>query len=157
MIFYTIVLHIAHVIDSLFRNNESFLWNLVQFTNAFAITFRCIWAKLEKKLLSPVKYTELDSSCITPLQLALLWWKEHGLDFNSVQLKHILNTMKLRQNGHHFADDIFKQIFGTTIIPFLFNFTERYYRGFNCQYDSMVQIIAWHRSGDKPLSEPMQA
>ena len=150
------MLHIAHVINSRSLNNETFLWNLVQFPNAFDITVCCIWAKF-KNLRSPVKYTELGSTCKTPLQLDLLWWEEHGLDLNSVQLKHILNTMRPRQNGLHFADDIFKQTFWTTISPFLFNFIELYSRGFNCPYDSIIQIMAWHLSGDKPLSEPMQA
>ena len=55
-----------------------------------------------------------------------------------------LNTLRQRQNGRHFADDIFKCIF-LNFVP----------RGPINNIPSLVQIMAWRRPGDKPLSEPM--
>ena len=62
-----------------------------------------------------------------------------------------------RQNGRHFADDIFKCIllignvwiwntFSLKVVPKVVP------KG---QIPALVQIMAWRRPGDKPLSEPM--
>ena len=67
-----------------------------------------------------------------------------------------LNTLRPRQNGRHLPDDIFKCIFvngniwisikiSLKIVPeVLIN-----------NIPALVQIMAWRRPGDKPLSEPM--
>ena len=70
----------------------------------------------------------------------------------------MVNTLRPRQNGSHFADDLFKCSFfnenvwntikiSITFIP----------KGPNYNIPSLVQILAWRRTGDKPLSEPMMA
>ena len=51
----------------------------------------------------------------------------------------VINILRPRQNGRSFPDDIFKCIFLNEIN--------------NIQ--ALVQIMAWRRQGDKPLSEPM--
>ena len=67
-----------------------------------------------------------------------------------------VNTLRTRQNGRHFADDIFKCIFlnehvwipikiSTKVVPM----------GPINIIPALVQIMAWRRPGDKPLSEPM--
>ena len=58
-----------------------------------------------------------------------------------------------RQNGSHFADDIFKCIF---VNGNVFNFDQ--YLTEVCpigNLSSLVQIMAWCQRGDKPLPEPM--
>ena len=67
-----------------------------------------------------------------------------------------INTLKPRQNGQHFVDAIFKYIFfnenvWTSIIISL----ELVPRSQIDNIQALVQIIAWYRPGDKPLSEPM--
>ena len=68
----------------------------------------------------------------------------------------LLNTLRLRQNGCHFADDPFKCIFlNETLrisIKISLNFVPR---GPINNIPAMGQIMAWRRWGDKPLSEPM--
>ena len=70
-----------------------------------------------------------------------------------------VNTLRLRQNGRHFLpDDIFKCIFlneNTWIsIKISLKFVPK---GPINKIPALVQIMAWRRSGDKPLSEPMMA
>ena len=67
-----------------------------------------------------------------------------------------INTLRPRQNGRHFPDDIFKGIFlnenewislkiSLKVVPWV--------RINNIP--ALVQIMAWRRPGDKPLSGPM--
>ena len=67
-----------------------------------------------------------------------------------------LNTLRLRQNGRYFADGIIKCIFFNEnvwiAIRILLNFIPK---GSINNNPTLVQIMAWRRPGDKPLSEPM--
>ena len=67
-----------------------------------------------------------------------------------------LNTLRLRQNGRHFADDTFKCIFlnenARISLKKSFKFVPKLLIN---NIPALVQIMAWRRSGDKPLSEPM--
>ena len=66
------------------------------------------------------------------------------------------NTLSPRQNGRHFADDIFKCIFlneNARIWPKISMMFVPKVRINNIP--SLVQIMAWRRPGDKSLSEPM--
>ena len=67
-----------------------------------------------------------------------------------------LNTLRPRQNGRRFADDTFKRIFlnENTIISIMVSH-EFVPKGAMNNNPALVQIMAWHRSGDKPLPEPM--
>ena len=67
-----------------------------------------------------------------------------------------VNTLRPRRNEQHFADDIFKRIFfnenGWISIKISLKFVPA---GQINNIPSLVQIMAWRRPGDKPLSEPM--
>ena len=67
-----------------------------------------------------------------------------------------INTLRQRQNGRHFAGDIFKYIFlnenAWIPIKIALKFVAK---GPIDNILALVQIMAWHRQGDKPLSEPM--
>ena len=66
------------------------------------------------------------------------------------------NRLRPRQNGRHFADDIFKRIFLNENVRILVKISLKFVpKGPINNIPALVQIIAWHRSGDKPLSEPM--
>ena len=66
------------------------------------------------------------------------------------------NTLRPRQNGHHFADDTFKLIFMNENVRISTNISFKFVpKGLINNIPALVQIMAWHRPGDKPLSEPM--
>ena len=67
-----------------------------------------------------------------------------------------LNTLRPRQNGRHFADDIFKCIFLNETVWIPFKISLKFVpKGPINNIPALVQIMAWHHPGDKPLSEPM--
>ena len=67
-----------------------------------------------------------------------------------------LNTLRPRQNGRHFADDIFKCIFLNENAWISIKISLKFVpQGPINNIPALVQIMAWRRSGDKPLSEPM--
>ena len=68
----------------------------------------------------------------------------------------LINTLRLRQNGRHFPDDIFKCIFLNERVLILIKISLKFVpRGPINNIPALVQIMAWHHPGDKPLSEPM--
>ena len=76
--------------------------------------------------------------------------KYKGANLNSI------NTLRPRQNGRHFADDIFKCIFSNENISNSINISLKFVpQGRINNIPALVQIMAWRRLGDKPLSEPM--
>ena len=67
-----------------------------------------------------------------------------------------INTLRPRQNGRHFPDDIFKCIFLNENIWISLKIPLKFVpRGPINNSPALVQIMAWRRPGDKPLSEPM--
>ena len=66
------------------------------------------------------------------------------------------NTLRPRQNGRHFADDNFKCIFLNENTSISINISLKFVpEGRINNIPALVQIMAWRRLGDKPLSEPM--
>ena len=66
------------------------------------------------------------------------------------------DTLKPRQNGRHFADDALKRIFLSENIRISSKITLKFVpTGPVNNIPALVQIVAWRRSGEKPLSEPM--
>ena len=67
-----------------------------------------------------------------------------------------LNTMRPRQNGRHFPDDILKWIFLNENVWISIEISLKFVpKGQINNNPALVQIMAWHRPCDKPLSEPM--
>ena len=68
----------------------------------------------------------------------------------------LINTLRQRQNGRHFEDDTFKCIFlnENVWIPITISL-EFVPKGPINNIPALVQIMAWRRRGDKPLSESM--
>ena len=67
-----------------------------------------------------------------------------------------INTLRLRQNGLHFPDDIFKGIFLNENVCILIKILPKFVpEGLINNIPALVQVMAWRRSGDKPSSEPM--
>ena len=64
--------------------------------------------------------------------------------------------MRPRQNGRHFPDDIFKCIFLNENFGISIKISLKFVsKGLINNIPALVQIMAWRRPGDKPLSEPM--
>ena len=69
---------------------------------------------------------------------------------------YLFEHMRPRQNGRHFPDDIFKWIFLNENVWISINISLKFVpRGPINNIPALVQIMAWRRPGDKPLSEPM--
>ena len=67
-----------------------------------------------------------------------------------------VHTLRPRQNGRHFADDTFKRIFMNENIRIPINISLKFVpKGPINNIPALVQIMAWRRPGDKPLSEAM--
>ena len=67
-----------------------------------------------------------------------------------------VNTLRPRQNGRRFAADTFKRIFFNENIRISIKISLKFVpKGSINNNPALVQIMAWRRSGDKPLSEPM--
>ena len=68
----------------------------------------------------------------------------------------LVNAFRPRQNGRHFADDIFKCIFLNENIWISIQISPKFVpKGPINNIPALVQIMAWCRLGDKPLSELM--
>ena len=104
------------------------------------------------------------------IQKYLIWrLSQDSLSLQNVYLYHIqctctmpcfnfsiLNTLRPRPNGHHFPDDIFQCIFLNENVWILIKISLTFVpKGPIKNMPALVQIMAWRRPGDKPLSEPM--
>ena len=70
--------------------------------------------------------------------------------------EYLHTTLRPRQNGRHFADDIFKCIFLNENVWIPIEISLKFVpHGSINNIPGLVQIMAWRRPGDKPLSEPM--
>ena len=66
------------------------------------------------------------------------------------------NPLRLRRNGRYFPDDIFKCIFLNENLWISIKISLEFVpKGPINNIPALVQIMAWRRPGDKPLSEPM--
>ena len=95
----------------------------------------------------------------TSLRIESTWWSLMPWCFFSTRSSAtaMFNyTLRPRQNGRHFPDDIFKWIFLNEIIWISMKISLKFVpRGSVNNIPALVQIMAWRRPGDKPLSEPM--
>ena len=70
--------------------------------------------------------------------------------------KSMFNSLRSRRNTRHFTDDSFKCIFlNETMFISMNNSLNFIPKGQINNILALVQIMAWRRPGDKPLSEPM--
>ena len=67
-----------------------------------------------------------------------------------------VNTLRPRQNGRHFPDDIFKCIFLDGNLNISIKISLKFVpKVAIINISALVQIMAWCRPGDKPLSKPI--
>ena len=97
------------------------------------------------------------------LRRSVYWMRRFALYFtpaiptSHVRLQYsLLNSLRSRQNGPHFADDIFKCIFLNTNVWIPIKISLKFVpKGPINNIPALVQIMAWRRPGNRPLSEPM--
>ena len=97
------------------------------------------------------------SKCKTEMSSdRLLYWHWMCLWLGDLQISNCLNTLRPRQNGRHFPDDIFKWIFLNENVWISINISLKFVRRDPINnIPTLVQIMAWRLPGDKPLPEPM--
>ena len=80
----------------------------------------------------------------------------HGWFSDQRRCQLTLNTLRPRQDGCHFPDDIFRCIFLNENIWIAINISLSFVpKGPIDNIPALAQIMAWRRPGDKPLSETM--
>ena len=86
-------------------------------------------------------------------RLSLMWSKNGLFSFYS---GGAFNTLRPRQNGRYFPDNTSKCTFLIENVWVSFKISLKFVpKVRNNNIPVLVQIMAWRRSGDKPLSEPM--
>ena len=86
--------------------------------------------------------------------------QESNISIEDTQLKTHqwidVNTLRPRQHGRHFPDDVFKCIFLNENIWIPIKISSKFVpEGSISNIPALVQIMAWRRPGVKPLSESM--
>ena len=91
-----------------------------------------------------------------PLTTISLQWT---LEINDITMRcSLLNPLRPRQNGRHFADDTFKCIFMSENVRISIKISLKFVpKGPINNNPALVQIMAWRWSGHQPLCEPMMA
>ena len=121
---------------------NTFHWNVSDFV--FYWNFQYALPPPIKKNTSLV----LLKSDQSEIRKSALYWALLGL--------HGFNTLRPRQNGHHFTDNIFKYIFLNKNVRISIKISLNFVpKGPIDNIPALVQIMAWRRPGSKPLSEPM--
>ena len=78
------------------------------------------------------------------------------LEFYFVLPESCINTLRPRKNGCNYPDSIFKCIFLNENCWILMKISSKFVpQGPINNIQALVKIMAWHRSGVKPLSESM--
>ena len=79
------------------------------------------------------------------------------IDRNRYDGGMLLNTLRPRQNGHHFADGTYKRIFLKQNVIISIKISLKFVPESPIDnIPALLQIMAWRRPGDKPLSEAMK-
>ena len=90
----------------------------------------------------------------TLVQVMACWLKATSHHLNQCWL--IINTLRLRQNGCHFLDNVFKWTFLNENVWISDKISLKFVaKGPINNIPAFIEIMACCHSGDKPLSEPM--
>ena len=104
----------------------------------------CNWTAVKPCLHRAMKWQQLDDWLLTPP----LWLVMKLTTMRSVPI----NTLRPRQNGRHFPDDIFRCIFVNENVWSSIKISLKFVlKGPINNIPALVQIMAWRRPGDKPM------
>ena len=128
--------------------NNDFGSLVMRFANDFHSWLRHSWKLLANRLTRDPKIVIHGNSCII-LYISI------GSSVIHI-MQYLINTLRSRQNSCHFADDMFKFIFFNKNVWIATNISLKFVPKILINdVPALVQIMAWRRPGDKPLSEPM--
>ena len=102
-----------------------------------------------------------DSSYKGPVIQEVFTWHEIIIEnANKISVRNVtfilINTLRPRQNGRHFADEPFKRIFLNENVWISLKISLKFVPRVPINnIPALVPIMAWRRSGGKPLSEPV--
>ena len=144
-----------YLAESLTGHEQSFGWFTNHSKKIHAPVYMKFWLKLETLLLKLAAFILTgDPSaayhCQGALSLAVVCM------VNNINSIGSFNTLRPRQNGRHFADDTFNCIFVNENVRISIKFSLKFVpKGPINNIPALVQIMAWRRPGDKPLSGPV--
>ena len=133
-------------VDDILKN---ILW--IKFFVYFGCNFMDIYT-----IGSKTVYLQIMAWCQPDDKHYLIQWLPSSLNIYYVSRPQCVNTLRPRENGRHFADDIFKCIFANKSLWIPIKISLKFVpKGPINNIPALVQTMAWRRPGDKPLSEPM--
>ena len=128
------------------------------------------WGRETHICVSKLNITGSDNGLSPGRRQAIIWTNAGllsigplGTNFSEISIGvqayyHIscLHTLRPRQKGRHFANDTLRYIFLNENVIILVKISLKFVpKGSINNIPALVQIMAWRRPGDKPLSEPM--
>ena len=85
-----------------------------------------------------------------------IFWAQLCAGKNLPEVLLFVNTLRPRQDGHPFSDDILKWIFLNENVWISLKISLMFVpKVWINNIPALVQIMAWRRPGNKPLSDPM--
>ena len=132
-------------------NDDYFAWYVCKQRNIWAKTIITGITKTALVIILPPvrfgRHVRLVTTGWHEVQVG--WWLKHGRPQK-------FDTLRPRQNVRHFPDDSFKWIFLNENAWISIEVSLKFVpKGPINNIPALVQIMAWRRPGDKPLSEPM--
>ena len=131
--------------DSIAKHQALFLWSS-------SVIKHCIMHKTKRYQIKQIPYL----LCYI-LFVKIKASRSTFLSFSKQRTRfHVISTLRPRQNRRHFADDILKCIFLIENVWIPIEISLKFVpKSPTNNIPALVQLMAWRRPGDKPLSEPM--
>ena len=136
-------LHEAHALCYLHKINiVSMFHHLTELCKSIAESPRCAWVQFCSSGRNRKQEMARSHQCQS------MWIGGHSWG----------NSWRPRQNRRHFADNVFKCNFLNENVWIPIKISLKFVpKGPINNIPALVQIVAWRRTGNKPLSEPMMA
>ena len=117
------------------------VWTLLYFAMLYYIIFLCY------------PYFQ---SYFTGTEVTIKWMSQMNHMNPQIIIENNTKHSTKIYSGCHFTDNVFRCIFVNEMLHILMKISLKFVaEGPNDNYPALVQIMALHRIGDKPLSEPM--
>ena len=145
------------------KTNKKKWYHCINIHISVLSSFFVLWSVTALSLWRSSKYARLSYQFVIYDQTLLFLTGVMAIPFDcgTLSIHHLLrtfvgivHTLKPGQNGRRFADDTFKRIFLNENFRISIKISLKFVpkRPIN-NNPALVQIMAWRRSGDKPLSE----
>ena len=153
-----LIYEVTYVTPVLSTHMEEFRWISVLLSNDIWWYALGHYLSFDNKIEFHLNHISNIFSGVTQFNRSFPGLTLSGCNTKSMTWKCHVNTLRPRQNGRHFPDDIFKCMKLNENVwisnKILLKFVPK---GPINNIPALVQIMAWRRPGDKPLSEPIYA